>query len=82
MSVVLSVEEVLDLLASAGVAELSEGFCLDLAYTLTGNVKALAYLLKCTGLAVLKTETELEHLCLTVCKCGKYLVELLLQKCM
>ena len=82
MSVVLSVEEVLDLLASAGVTELSESFCLYLADTLTGNVKALTYFLKGTGLAVLKTETELQHLCLTVCKCGEYLVELLLQKCM
>ena len=45
-AVFLSVQEVLYLLASAGVAELSECLCLDLADTLTGNVEALTYLLK------------------------------------
>ena len=38
-----SIKEVLDLFASAGVAELSESLSLDLADTLTGNVELLAY---------------------------------------
>ena len=38
----LSVKEVLDLLASAWVTELSESLCFDLADTLTGYVETLS----------------------------------------
>lgn len=42
----VSIKEILDLFASAGVTELSEGLCFDLSDTLSGNVKFLAHLFK------------------------------------
>ena len=47
------------------MAELAQSLCLDLAYTLTGNVELLAHLFKGAASAVLKTEAEPEHLLLT-----------------
>ena len=62
-----SIEEVFDLFTSAGVTELSKRLSFDLTDTFTGNVKSLTYFLKSTGFAVLKTETELQYFCFTVC---------------
>ena len=62
------------------MTELSESLCLDLSDTLSGNVKLLAHLFKSTGTAVLKTESETEHLFLTLGKGGKHLAKLFLEQ--
>ena len=78
--ILISIKEILDLFASAGVTELSESLCLDLSDTLSGNIKLLAHLFKSTGTAVLKTESETEHLFLTLGKGGKHLAKLFLEQ--
>ena len=65
----LSVQEVLQLLAAGGVAELAQGLGLDLADALTGDVKFLAHFLQGTGAAVLNAEAELQHLLLSGRRC-------------
>ena len=50
---------------TAGMTKLSESLCLDLSYTLTGDVKFLTNLLECTCASVIKTETKLDYVCLT-----------------
>ena len=59
---------------TAGVAELTQSLCLNLSYTLTGDIELLTNLFKCTCASVIKTETELDDVCLT----GSKGVELLL----
>ena len=74
----MSVKKILKLFASGGVPELSEGFCLYLAYSFSGYLKALSNLLKSAGSSVVKTEAESEHFRLAVGKRSQNLVKLLL----
>ena len=50
---------------AAGMAQFSQRLGLDLADTLTGNIKLFSNLFEGTGSAVVKTETELDHMLLT-----------------
>ena len=59
------VQEILQLLASGGVPQFSEGLGLDLADALPGDIKLLAHFLQGAGTAVLNTEAQLQHLFLT-----------------
>ena len=47
------------------MTKLSKGLSLDLSYTLTGDIEFLTNFLKCTCAAIVKTETELNYVCLT-----------------
>ena len=57
----VSAIEVLDLLGSAGVAELADGLVLDLADTLTGNAEDLAHFLQGVGAAVVHAEAHTQN---------------------
>ena len=57
-----SVQEILELLGTGGMTELSERLGLDLTDTLTGDVELLADLLKGAASAVLKTEAQAQDL--------------------
>ena len=78
--ILISIKEILELLASAGMTKLSESLGFDLTDTLTGNVKFLADLLKGVRMSALKTETQRKHLSLTGSKGFKHIVKLLLEK--
>ena len=76
--ILISIKEILELLASAGMTKLSESLGLDLTDTLTCNIKFLADLLKGVRMSALKTETERKHFRLTGSKGFKDVVKLLL----
>ena len=60
--ILISIKEILELLASARVTKLSESLGFNLTDTLTGYIKLLADFFKGSASAVLKTETEFENL--------------------
>ena len=74
------VQEVLELLAAAGVAQLAQRLGLDLADALARDIELLADLFKCAGTAVLDTEAELQDLFLARGEGGEHIDELLLQE--
>ena len=76
----LSVKEILEAFASAGVAELAECLCFNLADTLTGNAEFAANLFKSVGVSVLKSEAESKNLCFSGSEGFEIIVELLFEK--
>ena len=60
-----SIQEIAQLFAAAGVAELAQRLGFDLADTLTGDIELLADLLQRAGAAVLKAEAQAQDLLLT-----------------
>ena len=72
------VQEILELLAAAGVAQLAQRLGLDLADALARDVELLADLFERTGTAVLNAEAELQDLFLARCEGGEHVDELLL----
>ena len=63
-----SIKKILELLRTARVAELSERFCFDLSDALSGDVEHLSDFFESPHLAVLKSESELQHLLFPVRK--------------
>ena len=76
--VIGSVQEVLELLAAAGVTELAQRLGFDLADALARDVELLADLFERAGTAVLDAEAQLQDLPLTRGEGGEHVDELLL----
>ena len=72
------VQEVLELLAAAGVTELAQRLGFDLADALTRDVELLADLFERAGTAVLDAEAQLQDFLLTRGEGGEHVDELLL----
>ena len=62
------------------MAKLSKGLCLDLANTLSGNIKLLANLFQCSCTAVIQSETKSKHFLLSFGKGSQNFYQLLLKK--
>ena len=60
-----SIQEVAQLFAAAGVAQLAQGFCFDLADTFTGNVELLAHLFQRAGAAIFQAKAQAQDLFFT-----------------
>ena len=76
----LSVDEVFELFASAGVTEFAKSFCFDLTDTFAGYVEFLTNFLKGSGAAVIKTETEAKNFFFSGGKGFKNVAKLLFKK--
>ena len=74
-----SVQKVLQLLAPAGMAQLSEGLGLDLADALPGDVEFLADFLQRAGPSIFNAEAQFEHFFLPGGEGGQHLYQLFLQ---
>ena len=74
-------QEVPDSLASHRVSELSERLGLNLSYSLSSNVKLLAYFFQSSRTSVLKSESECKNLFLSVRKRIKHFHKLLFEQC-
>ena len=72
------VQEIFQLLASGGMAQLPQGLGLDLTDTLTGDVELLAHFLQRAGAAVLDAKAQLQHVFLTGRQGGQHVHQLLL----
>src|SRR5688500_18522749 len=70
---------VLELLGAAGVAELAQGFRLDLADALAGDAELVADLFEGTLAAVVEAEAELEHAALAAREGVEHFLDLLLE---
>ena len=75
-----SVQEVLELLAAAGVTELAQRLSFNLADALARDVELLADLFERAGTAVLDAEAQLQDFLLTRGEGGEHVDELLLQQ--
>ena len=79
-AILLSIEEIAQLVTAGRVTKLSECLRLNLTDTLTRNAKVLSNLFQCTGSAVINTEPETQHALFTRRQCVKNILKLFLQK--
>src|SRR5438128_2629269 len=71
---------ILQLLGPRRVAELAEGFSLDLADALAGNAKLATHFFQGAGATVLQAEAQLEHLALALGERAEHRADLLLEE--
>ena len=76
----ISIQEIPQFLAAAGVAELAQGLGFDLADAFTGDVELLADLLQRAGAAILQAEAQAQDLFLTRGQGLEHVGQLLLQQ--
>ena len=72
----LLIQVVPQLPAAAWMAQFSEGLCLDLADTLSCDVKLFSYFLECAGAPVVHAEAQAENLLFSLCQCIQHFVKL------
>ena len=60
------------------MTQLAQGLGLNLADTLSCNIKLLTHFFQCAGTSIIHAKPETKYLLLSLCQCIKHLVKLLL----
>src|SRR5699024_10177256 len=73
------IQIILQLAGTAGMTEFSQSLRLNLTDTLTGHIELFSYLFQRTGTAIVQSETQAQHLLLSLGQRAKHLLQLFFQ---